>query len=374
MPMNDFDYSFWPQRTYTSISDWSSQLDAPFIEINNHNQRRGMRGMPGGEYISRSHGVQVVKTHTYDWLMLMLLGLILTVLNIIHPFNRFVGKDMMSDLKYPHKASTVPFWSVPVYSVMLPMLVFLLFYLRRRDIYDLHHAILGILFSALITAVLTDAIKAAVGRPRPDFFWRCFPDGVDVYDRWGNVVCHGDKHVIRQGHKSFPSGHTSWSFSGLGFLSLYLAGKIKAFDGKGHIAKLCAVLLPLLFACLVGISRVDDYRHHWQDVFAGGLLGLVVATFCYLQFFPPPYHIDGWRTYAAAATHLGIGIGIGMAEELHPGPRSTVGGCEAEAAEVEIQPSGRNNNSESDREKGVYLSSSVSGNSSLPVDLEFGRS
>ena len=64
------------------------------------------------------------------------------------------------------------------------------------------------------------------------------------------------------------------SFSGLGFLSLYLSGKIQAFDNTGHVAKLCLVILPLLAATLVGISRVDDYRHHWQDVFAGGLLGL----------------------------------------------------------------------------------------------------
>lgn len=88
------------------------------------------------------------------------------------------------------------------------------------------------------------------------------------------------------------------SFAGLGFLSLYLAGKISVFDSKGHVAKLCVVFLPLIAACLVAISRVNDYWHHWQDVFAGGLIGLIVGTFCYLQFFPPPYHINGWATYA----------------------------------------------------------------------------
>lgn len=51
------------------------------------------------------------------------------------------------------------------------------------------------------------------------------------------------------------------------------------FDNKGHIAKLCLVLLPLLISSLVGVSRVDDYRHHWQDVFAGGLIGnLTIAV------------------------------------------------------------------------------------------------
>ncbi|XP_039158796.1 putative lipid phosphate phosphatase 3, chloroplastic, partial [Eucalyptus grandis] len=158
----------------------------------------------------------------------------------------------------------------------------------------------GLLYSAAFTAVITDALKLAVGRPRPDFFWRCFPDGKDVYDQWGNVICHGKRSGINEGHKSFPSEHTSWSFAGLGFLSLYLAGKIKAFDHKGHVAKLCIVFLPLLVASLVGVSRIDDHKHHRQDVIAGGLLGITVAVFCYLQFFPPPYHAQGWRPYASS--------------------------------------------------------------------------
>lgn len=294
------------QRAETSAG--FSQLFLPLIT---HKKRQGrMRdaqpgshtvgshGMMVASYTVRSHGITVARTHLNDWLILILLLAIDVLLNAIHPFYRFVGKDMMEDLKYPLKSNTVPIWAVPVYAVLLPMVVFLLLYFRRKDVYDLHHAILGLLFSVLVTAVITNAIKDAVGRPRPDFFWRCFPDGKDVYDQWGDVVCHGDKNVVKEGHKSFPSGHTSLSFAGLGFLSLYLSGKIQVFDCRGHVAKLCLVLLPLLLASLVAISRVDDYWHHWQDVVAGGLIGLVVAAICYLQFFPPPYHDQGWATYA----------------------------------------------------------------------------
>ncbi|KAL4324028.1 hypothetical protein GQ457_11G005290 [Hibiscus cannabinus] len=279
-----------------SASHCLSSLDLPLIDQGNKEQK--MQEVHLGSHTVRSHGAALARTHMHDWLILLLLVVIEVILYIIHPFYRFVGKDMMEDLRYPFKSNTVPVWAVPMYAVLLPMLIFLFVYIRRKDVYDLHHAVLGLLFSILVTAVITDSIKNAVGRPRPDFFWRCFPDGKDAYDKWGNVICHGNKSVIKEGHKSFPSGHTSWSFAGMGFLSLYLSGKIKVFDRRGHVAKLCVIFLPLLVASLVGISRVDDYWHHWQDVFAGGLIGLVVSTFCYLQFFPPPYDANGWGTYA----------------------------------------------------------------------------
>lgn len=252
-----------------------------------------------GAHTIRSHGLKVARSHMHDWLILILLVVIEVILNVIEPFHRFVGKEMLTDLSYPLQTNTIPFWSVPLIAILLPIVVILVYYFIRQDVYDLHHAILGLLFSVLITAVITDAIKDAVGRPRPDFFWRCFPNGKGVFDtRTTDVLCTGDKSVIKEGHKSFPSGHTSWSFAGLSFLSWYLSGKIRAFDRKGHVAKLCIVFLPILLAALVGVSRVDDYWHHWQDVFAGGLIGATVASFCYLQFFPPPYDIDGWGPHA----------------------------------------------------------------------------
>ncbi|XP_020098198.1 lipid phosphate phosphatase 2-like isoform X4 [Ananas comosus] len=252
-----------------------------------------------GAHTVRSHGSIVARFHMYDWIILICLAVLDGVLNIIEPFHRFVGQDMMTDLRYPLKGNTVPFWAVPVIAIVLPFVIIIGIYFVKKNVYDLHNAILGLLFSVLITAVITDAIKDGVGRPRPDFFWRCFPDGKAAYDNvTTSVICHGEKSVIREGHKSFPSGHTSWSFAGLGFLAWYLAGKIAVFDRRGHVAKLCIVFLPLLVASLVAVSRVDDYWHHWQDVFAGGLLGLVVASFCYLQFFPPPYDIDAFWPHA----------------------------------------------------------------------------
>ncbi|KAM1514030.1 hypothetical protein ACFX1Q_001082 [Malus domestica] len=304
-----------------------------------------------GSHTVRSHGVTVARTHIHDWVILMLLGLIEVILYVIHPFYRFVGKDMMTDLKYPLKSCTVPFWAVPMYAVALPIAIFVVVYFRRRDVYDLHHAILG---------VLTDAIKDAVGRPRPDFFWRCFPDGKDVYDKWGNVVCHGVKSVIKEGHKSFPSGHTSWSFAGLGFFSLYLSGKIQVFDRKGHVAKLCIVILPLLVASLVGVSLVDDYWHHWQDVFAGGLLGLTVATFCYLKFFPPPYHAQGWGPYAY----------FQVLEELRSGAQvtSTINGSNVQVTEARVE-----NQIDETSNHGCMGLTLARGSGSALEDLESGR-
>ncbi|KAG5623647.1 hypothetical protein H5410_008865 [Solanum commersonii] len=144
------------QRLETSAG--FSQLFRPLIAYKKH-QGRMRDAQPGSHTVSvrshgetvasftvRSHGITVARTHLNDWLILILLLGIVVLLNAIHPFYRFVGKDMMEDLKYPLKSNTVPIWAVPVYAVLLPMVVFLLLYFWRRDVYDLHHAILGKLF------------------------------------------------------------------------------------------------------------------------------------------------------------------------------------------------------------------------------------
>lgn len=82
---------------------------------------------------------------------------------------------------------------------------------------------LGFLSSLIITSFLTDIIKNSVGRPRPDLISRCRPEkGTPEHTLVAFTVClETDHHILHEGWRSFPSGHSSFAFAGLGYLSLY---------------------------------------------------------------------------------------------------------------------------------------------------------
>ncbi|KAM3211939.1 hypothetical protein ACQJBY_065190 [Aegilops geniculata] len=62
----------------------------------------------------KTHGKEVARLHLFDWIVLLLLVATTGALGLVQPFHRFVAQDMMSDLRYPMKGSTVPDWAVPV--------------------------------------------------------------------------------------------------------------------------------------------------------------------------------------------------------------------------------------------------------------------
>ncbi|XP_047518887.1 phospholipid phosphatase 5 [Pieris napi] len=201
------------------------------------------------------------------------------------PFIRVIQPSELHDsCKFPRHDSYVPtstLWSI-VLSV--PCILSLLAWAFCNDCNDALEFLLAWSLSLGITGVLTDTTKLIVGRPRPDFFYRCYPDGLES----PNLECTGDPADIMEGRKSFPSGHSSLSFCSLGIASLWLCGRLGVLSrGRGSGVRVSVTLAPLVLASCIALSRTCDYHHHWQDVLVGSILGLSVSTFCYRQYYNP---------------------------------------------------------------------------------------
>jgi diacylglycerol diphosphate phosphatase/phosphatidate phosphatase len=176
-----------------------------------------------------------------------------------------------------------------VYALFIPIgILLLLTLLIHPSPHKTHVTLLGLAIAFILTSVLTDIIKNAVGRPRPDLLARCKPrKGTPGHELVTFEVCtETNPHVLHDGWRSFPSGHSSTAFSGLGYLSLVLAGQLHVLRPRTDLSKALVAIAPLVGAALIAISRCEDYRHDVWDVTAGSTIGFLVALFSYKRYFP----------------------------------------------------------------------------------------
>lgn len=121
------------------------------------------------------------------------------------PFVRKIHQDEIWLYRNPPTDSYVPLNLLfPVVLVVTPVF-FITNYLITKNKIDLSQASLGFTLGVLMNGILTNLLKLVVGRPRPDFFWRCFPDGEMNIE----MQCTGNIKAVMEGRKSFPSGHAS---------------------------------------------------------------------------------------------------------------------------------------------------------------------
>lgn len=116
-----------------------------------------------------------------------------------------------------------------------------------------------------VMRVTVDWVKNRVGRLRPDFWARC-----GVYDEVANS-CSGDAWLVKDGRRSFPSGHSSTAFAGLFFLCLFLAGKNGGFALgatfprssllQSRMLRFSLAVSPLFLAAWIAITRIEDNYH-----------------------------------------------------------------------------------------------------------------
>eukprot|EP01027_Heterolobosea_sp_BB2_P019066 GEZU01026784.1.p2 GENE.GEZU01026784.1~~GEZU01026784.1.p2 ORF type:complete len:294 (+),score=43.55 GEZU01026784.1:1611-2492(+) len=197
-------------------------------------------------------------------------------------------KFFLNDLSisYPFAEETVPAWLLFVLVAATPIVVILLSQLFIRNLVDLFTSVLGLLESGFATFLFVNYTKIITGRLRPDFLARCQPDT--------NLECTGNPEDVEDGRLSFPSQHAATAFAGLGFLALYLLGKLRTFKSHkkeyyrhGNFWHFVPCAIPLGVAVWISVTRYTDYKHHPSDIFVGAAIGSAFAYLCYRLHYPP---------------------------------------------------------------------------------------
>jgi membrane-associated phospholipid phosphatase len=169
----------------------------------------------------------------------------------------------------------------------LPLLGVLYSY-QKRSFLELHAAASTVVQGGSVQFMFVEIGKVLAGRFRPDYLSRCTSLGAN-----GECQNH-DAHILAEGRKSFPSGHSSAAFFGMAILSLFLAGKLRILHGRRSFSKLVICISPLLLAYWVAISRTLDNRHHFSDILAGSAIGIACSSVYFLHCaLPCVYLPDG---------------------------------------------------------------------------------
>lgn len=228
----------------------------------------------------------------------------------------------------------------------------------NRRLWEWHAGWLGLGLSLAGAFFITSGLKDIVGKPRPDLLARCDPDlanlaahlvsGLGLKETSAPIlvdtsICQNpNSSVIKDGFAAFPSGHSSFSWAGLLYLSLWLSAKfaitfpvpfrMPLYKGQGaahaglvHDANqtgsfrssaaapplylLLLVISPVTAAIYICATRYADYMHAGWDILGGSLIGV---AFAYIGFrwYHIPFGDGGWA-WAPRSTQAAFGIPFG---------------------------------------------------------------
>jgi len=263
--------------------------------------------------------VLVVKSFRRRWFGYPLIGVLIAVALLVAEYlpareRFFLEGDF--DLSYPYRDDTVPGWALAFIGGIGPAFIigvtqYLIIrspkqYLFDSRAKDIHLAIIVLGETIAVTFLVTNILKCWVGRLRPNFYAYCDYKGYRAIVDSGNLTDYlsaitpgqyGDfkycRSDIPDAHYSFPSGHSSISFCGLTFLSLFLL-HISSFINFTHInlgkaIRFFIILIPLFSAALVASSRVIDFKHHVEDTVWGSLIGVFGAAIAFTANYGYPH-------------------------------------------------------------------------------------
>ncbi|KAJ7642760.1 lipid phosphate phosphatase 1 [Mycena polygramma] len=243
------------------------------------------------------------RSYLTDWIVVAAFWILAELANKLPVFERdFNAGDPV--INHPHKKNQISGALNHFIALLIPAATVAAVGLLRLSFVTLHHGILALLASRGMARLFTNVLKQ---RLMPDFLARC---------KWDDVAlkCTGKKSTISEGRLSFPSGHSSAAFAGMTFLSFWIAGQTAAWAfhapvpaasfRSSRLGRLSLTLLPLSWALFVAVTRLQDYRHHKEDVIAGGLIGVLCGVICYLAFWPSPFSARSFTSHSYGQPRL----------------------------------------------------------------------
>ncbi|KAI5239434.1 acid phosphatase/Vanadium-dependent haloperoxidase [Aureobasidium subglaciale] len=323
---------------------------------------------------------KLIIAYALDWILIIAIAAVGGGISYVKPYHRpFSLLDLAISFPYVDhdEVSTV---TLVVVSLIVPAVIiaivtalFVPAFSRssirdqrywKRKLWEFNSGWMGLGLSFALAFFITTGIKNLIGKPRPDLLARCQPDlndiaahvvggyGQDISQRWtlvsSSICTQTDQKRLDEGFRSFLSGHSSMSWSGLLYLSLWLASKFNMLiPYLGHGAPprrndedetdqeprdraaappvfgAIIVLIPICVAFFICSTRYVDFKHQGIDIFSGSVLGIITAWIGFRWYHGSLTRGQPWtwsprskdRAFAVSSgTHGWIGDGVVMRE------------------------------------------------------------
>ena len=245
----------------------------------------------------------------------------------------------------------------------------------RRKLWELNTAWMGLGLALGSAFLITEGLKDLGGKPRPYLLDLCKPDlsaesikkhrvgglgpdaltgAIPIVVTW-RICQTQNTGALHNAFASWPSGHSSFAWSGMVYLTLFLCAKfgahipvllpsicprcISTFDEEPHsplsgpkdsqreghyrdprnqaaappIYLLLISMVPIGAASYIAVSRWFDYRHHGIDILTGSLIGAVCAYIAFRLYHLPIRRGAGW-SWGARSRERAFWLGIWSTE------------------------------------------------------------
>ncbi|PYH46173.1 phosphatase PAP2 family protein [Aspergillus saccharolyticus JOP 1030-1] len=317
---------------------------------------------------------RLIVSYILDWVLIIGIALIGYGFSRVSPNHRPFSLTDPS-ISFPHRdRDTVSVSVVAVVALIVPAVIIL---------WEWNAGWLGLAIALAGTWMATEGLKDLFGKPRPDMLARCDPDlskinafavsglgsrldGAPTLVTW--EICRNQaRELAVDGFSSFPSGHSSFAFAGLTYLTLWLCTKLSiGFPYLAHsplspdlqkqerstirkqgaappVYLLVIVFVPLAVAFFIAASRWFDYRHHGFDIIFGSVMGIVFAWIGFRLYHLPVMRGAGWSWGARDGTHAffrSVGLPSHVCADNWATARYTSTGVETRDQDVDLE-SGR---------------------------------